>query len=463
MCFWGEALVLGPNINAVMDASAVPEAWAALQKALQNQDHLGAPEKAYIRALSERYAEDPPADRSTLDRNYAAAMRRLAARYPDDLHAATLFAEALMDTTPWDSWTEDNEPRPVTTEFLGVLESVLRRDPGHVGANHLLIHTVEKTRPDLGIPSAERLEHLAEGAGHLVHMGAHIFLRVGRYSDAVRVNQKAIAADERFAEQHQISSVYGFLYGLHNHHFLAAAAGFQGNKKLAVDASSELRRRVDPAQMRQPGMLTGQHYWVTPYFTAVRFGMWDEILAEPEPAADLIYPRAVWHYARGMAFARTGRLSEATQEFEQVEASAADDRLDAITVWDLNTTRALMAIGARVLAGELAAAHGNFDAALPQLEAAVRLEDALTYDEPPPWLLPVRLSLGSILLEAHRPKEAESVFREDLAKYPENIWSLRGLATSLALQKRGEEEKETLARLARALKHADVEPATARY
>ncbi len=462
MCFWGVALVLGPNINAAMEPADNPEAFAAVQTARKLAPRATQKERDYIEALATRYAEEPPEDRAPLDRAYAASMRRVYAKYPDDLDAATLFAEALMDTTPWDYWTEDNEPRKVTEEFLAVLETVLRREPGHTGANHYLIHAVEKVRPDLGLPAARRLENLAEGAGHLVHMGSHIYIRVGRYHDASRVNQKAIAADERFAQQHGTAASYD-TYMWHNHHFLATSSSFEGRSELALATANDLRGRMDPERMRTPGFLTLQHFWATPYFVQVRFGRWDDILAALAPPADLVYPNGMWRYARGMALLRTEGAEAAAAELQELERIAREPVLEEVTIWDLNTTKQVIDVARHVLGGEIAAAQGDIDRAVDLLEAAVALEESMTYDEPPPWGHPVRQNLGEVLLAAGRSDEAERTFRDDLAAFPWNGWSLKGLERSLRAQERGDEAGVVAAQFAEAWKHADVVIERARF
>ncbi|MEM6705187.1 MAG: hypothetical protein AAF690_20870 [Acidobacteriota bacterium] len=455
MCHWGIALVLGPNINGAMDPADNPEAFASVQRARRLAAGVTRKERDTIDALAQRYEAEPPEDRSHLDKAYADAMRRVYTKYPADLDLATLFAESLMDTTPWDYWTEDNEPRPVTSEFLAVLETVLRREPGHTGANHYLIHAVEKVRPDLGLPAAARLEMLAQGAGHLVHMGSHIYIRVGQYHDASRVNQKAIEADERFLREHGSSAVYD-TYRWHNHHFLTSSTSFEGRSELALATASDLRSRMDDERMRTPGFLTLQHYWATPYFVQVRFGQWEQILEEPQPAEDLVYPNALWRFARGMAHLRQGRAAAAVTELETLESLARSPVLDEVTIWDLNTSRQIVDIAQLVLRGEIAAARGDLASAVSALEKGVELEAALNYDEPPPWQFPVRQNLGAVLLEAGEPEEAEAVYRADLEAFPWNGWSLRGLARSLEDQGRAAEAAQAARDFARAWQHADV-------
>lgn len=456
MCYWGVALVLGPNINAPMEGDAVPEAWTALQKAIELSQNANEKEKAYIQALAKRYALKPVEDRSQLDAAYADAMRELAQRYPDDLDAATLFAESLMDTTPWKYWTEDGEPKPEAREILATLESVLERNPNHPGANHFYIHAVEAKRPELGIAAADRLRDLVPGSGHLVHMPSHIYLRVGRYHDAVVANQHAIEADQNYITQCHAQGLYPLGYVPHNHHFLWYAASMAGQREDAMQAAYDTARMADQTLMREPGYGTLQHYYSIPLYTFVKFGMWDKILAEPAPAEDLIYPTGVWHYARGMAFTAKGQLEEAARELEQLNAIATDPALEKVTIWDINTTASLLNIASDVLAGELAAKQGNYELAIAHLETAVEREDNLNYDEPAPWYSPVRQSLGAVWLEAGHPARAEQVYREDLQVYPDNGWSLHGLAQSLQTQGQTEEAKAVQERFAKIWRYADV-------
>jgi len=455
-CYWGLSYVLGPNINSMMDASDLPEAWNALQKALEDKDEASPKEQAFIEALSKRYTAEAPKDRSHLDRAYADAMGEVARRFPEDTDAATLYAEALMDTTPWDYWLENGDPKPETVEILATLNAVLELDPNHPGANHFYIHAVEVWHPERGVAAADRLGALVPGAGHLVHMPSHIYLRVGRYNEASAANLEAIEADDEYVTTCRKQGMYPVMYMPHNHHFLWAAASLEGRSQLAIDTAREMASRQDADKMRQPGYSTVQHYWVTPIYAMVRFGRWEEILQEPSPDADLLYPVGVWHYARAMALIRTRRLEEAAQELASLNEILADPALAAITVWDLNNAASLLAIAGEVVAGELATARGDFETGIQHLETGVILESELTYDEPPTWHSPVRLNLGAALLQANRPADAERVYREDLEVFPDNGWALIGLQQSLEAQGKTEEAKEVAQRFAEAWKNADL-------
>jgi len=456
MCQWGLALVLGPNINATMDPDDLPEAYQARQRAATLASHASPREQAFIAALGTRYEAEWRDDRGDLDRAYADAMRTIWADHPEAPDAGALFAEALMDTTPWDYWEADGQPKAETTEILEVLEAVLDLDPDHPGAHHFYIHAVEAVHPEKGLASAERLADLVPGAGHLVHMPSHIFIRVGRYQDAVDANLAAIAADDAYVTSCHAQGLYPLAYMPHNHHFLWASATFAGQGDTAVRAAEEMAATIDQESMRQPGLETLQHFWVTPLYARTRFGHWDEILATPEPGEDLLYPRAVWHYARAMALMRTDRLEEAAREIELLRAIAADPALEAITVWDINSTASLMAIAVEVAQGELAATRHRWARAIAHLERGVALEDALNYDEPPPWHAPVRQILGAVLLDAGQVVEAEAVYRADLERFPDNGWSLFGLRQALTEQHRDAEAAEVAERFGRVFEQADV-------
>ncbi len=454
MCWWGVALVLGPNINAALDPDRYPEILEAFGKAKALSDSVTEPEQAYINALATRYGPGPEADRSELDRAYAAAMRRVALAHPDDLTAATLFAEALMDTMPWDYWLAGGEPKAATREFIDVLETVLRRETQHAGANHLLIHALEKTRPRLGVPAAERLDKNPQATGHLVHMASHIYMRVGRYDDAARVNARAIEDDDAYARDHETPAEY-FPYMLHNHHMRWAALGFEGRRAEAAAEARYLADNIPPGLMRDPKLAGLQHFYSIPWFDQVWFSDWKAILATPEPDEDLPYARAIWHYARGMALANTSEVGAAGRQLQALTALAVDPRIADMMV-SINTGRAVLEIARELLGGTLAAASGDHPEAIRRLAEAVRREDALTYDEPPSFLMPSRQLLGVAQLAAGRPADAERTFRGDLEVFPGNGWSLRGLEQSLLDQKHRRAAKKVRKQLEAAWERSEV-------
>lgn len=456
MCNWGLAYVLGPNINATMEDDAVPESYAAIQQAIKLANKSTESEQAYINALNKRYTNKLLEDRSALDLAYAKAMAQVTQKYPDDMDAATIYAEALMDTMPWDYWTEAGKPKPEAQKVLDTLESILEREPNHPGANHLYIHAVEAVKPKQAISAADRLGNLVPGSGHLVHMPSHIYIRVGRYHDAAVANQKAIAIDQNYVTQCNAQGIYPIAYMPHNHHFLWFAATMEGDSELAIEAGKNVARMVDPAMMREPGMGTLQHFSIIPIFTMIRFGQWDEILATPQPDADLKYPTGVWHYARGLAFNAKGETVQAKVELEALGLLAHDPELETVTIWDINTTQDILKVATEVLTGEIAAAEGKKPRAIAHLRQAVKLEDALNYGEPADWSIPARQYLGAALLQARRYDAAEKAYREDLAIYPDNGWSLYGLVQSLQVQDRNTEADNIQQQFDSAWQYADI-------
>lgn len=456
MCYWGLAYVLGPNINAPMEADTVPPAWEAVQKAIKLSKNASEREKDYIKALGKRYSADPKADRKPLDLAFAAAMEEVSLRYPKDWDAATIYAEALMNTMPWDYWQEDGQPKPESIPMIKTLEDVLKHDPDHPGANHYYIHAVEKERPELGIAAADRLQTLVPGAGHLVHMSSHIYIRVGRYHDAVVANQRGIEADRDYITQCHAQGLYPLAYMPHNHHFLWFAAMMDGQSEVALEAAHHTGM-VDEKLMRQPGLDGAlQHFFTIPFYTQIRFEKWDKILATPAPAKDLRYPLGVWHYARGMAFVNQNQPDRAKKELEQVQAIAAEPAMKELMIWGFNSTASVLDIAQEVLSAQIAAKEQDYDSAIAHLQKAVTLEDAMTYTEPADWYQPTRQALGEMLLKADRPSEAEKIFREDLDIYPENGWSLYGLAQSLQAQNKTAEAQKVQKRFKRAWKYADI-------
>jgi tetratricopeptide (TPR) repeat protein len=434
-CFWGIALALGPNINAPMGPEAGRRAHAAVQEARRLAPGASRHEQALIEALATRYVAEPPEDRGALDRAYADAMRGVHQAFPEDDDTAVLFAESLMDLYPWDYWTADAQPREFTPEILSVLEMVLARRPDHVGANHYYIHAVEEYFPERAVAAADRLGDLAPDAGHLVHMPSHIYWRVGRYDDALEINQRAAAADEQFFAWCRAGAFYRALYYPHNVHFLWAAASAEGRSEIALSSARKLAAQTRDSLAEFDFM---QEFVAIPTLTLVRFGRWDAALGEPRPAAEHVYLTGTWHYARGLALLRTGRTQEAGAELAVLRELAADARAERLILGGGTAPAAkLLSIATAHLEGELAATRGDMDAAVVALERAVALQDGLVYMEPPPWYFPTRQALGAVLLQAGRAPEAEAVYRRDLEQYPKSGWSLFGLAESLRVQGRG--------------------------
>jgi tetratricopeptide (TPR) repeat protein len=461
MALWGQALVQGPNINVPMDPAAEAPALEAARKAVALKGKVTLKERDYIDAVAQRYSGKAE-DRSARDKAYADAMRAVSKKYPSDLDAATLFAEAAMDLRPWHYWLPDGEPQPGIQEVVQTLEAVLAKDPDHPGANHLYIHVVEAVAPARAEKAAERLLPLVPGAGHLVHMPGHIFYGVGRYADAVSVNQKAVLADEDYIAQCRAQGIYPLGYYPHNTHFLAGAAMMEGASKQAIDAAVKTAA-LDPVDaVKQVPVL--QAYLLVPYSAWERFGKWDEILAASEAPFDSPFSRGVWHYARGRAFIGKGKLDEARAELQKVRDVLADPDLAKLpATFSYNTPGGILRIAPEVLEGELAAKQGDLPGAVAHLETAVRFEDALTYTEPPDWPYPVRHDLGAVLLQANRAAEAEVVYWDDLRQHPRNGWSLYGLAQALKAQGKTDLAAQAEERFKKAWEHADVTLQASRF
>lgn len=464
MAWWGISLVLGPNINAGMPEDAVPKAHEAIQKAIALKEHASPVERALIDALAKRYAPEPVEDRSALNQAYADAMREVVKQFPDDQDAATLLAEALMDLHPWDYWNADGSPQPWTNEIVSTLEGVLASEPKHPGANHYYIHAVEASpEPNKATVAADRLCDLVPGAGHLVHMPSHIYIRTGRYADARVANEKAIEADDQYVTQCHAQGIYPLAYMSHNHHFLSAAATLEGRSEQALESARLMAKKQDHAMMRTEGMGALQHYAMWPLYTLVRFGRWSEILKEPKPDDDLKYPLGVWHYARGMAYTRLGDFGAAQGELDALAKLAADPDLEKLRIWDANSAASVLGVATKALGGELAAAQGNLEQAIVILKEGMALEEALRYDEPETWHAPVSGNLGAILLQAGKPAEAEAIYRANLARYPENGFALYGLAKSLDAQGRPTAARVVWRRFHEAWRGADVPLESSRF
>jgi tetratricopeptide (TPR) repeat protein len=456
MCWWGEGLAFGPNINLPMDSASGVAAYAATQRALAVRDGGNERERDLIDALAVRYEPAPPAARAHLDRAYADAMAAVSALYPDDLETSVLYAESLLDLRPWDYWTPDGQPQEGIAEALALLEGVVARDPTHPGACHFFIHTVEKVYPERAVACAERLAGLMPGAGHLVHMPGHIYVRVGRYLDAVEANQHAVHADETYIQDQQpLPGMYTIGYYPHNYDFMAFAAMMIGRAGESIEAATRVASLLPPELIGAPGMDFTQHWSIRPNLVRIRFERWEEILAQPAPPDHLVHSRAMVHYARGRALSATGDAAGAAEELEQLRALAARPELATLKM-EYNMSADLLALAERVLTGWTEAAAGRYGPAIEALRDAVRREDALLYGEPPEWTVPARQDLGVVLLMAGRPAEAEQAFREDLATFPENGWSLHGLATALRARGANAEAEAVESDFARVWSSADV-------
>ncbi|HMQ14598.1 MAG TPA: hypothetical protein PKC49_01375 [Phycisphaerae bacterium] len=454
MAWWGVALCNGPHINnAVVPEERGRAAWEALQNAQALRRYANPTEQALIDALAHRYADPPPSDRGALDQAYADAMREVWLAHRNDSDIGTLYAEALMDLQPWDLWTAEGEPKGIAPEAVAVLEHVLALDPHHPGAAHLYIHAVEASpHPERALAAADVLRTAVPIAGHLVHMPAHIDVRVGKWQSAADQNVAAIAADRRYR---QIVPKHGFyhLYMAHNHHFLAWASMMEGRYEAALKAAREMVAGVPPEFIESDGQVVDTVAGIG-FEVLMRFGRWDDVLAEPEPPPALPITRALWRFARGVAYAAKGQLEDALAErrrFQEAVALVPEGAMMAT-----NPATDVLAIADHMLAGEILYRRGRIDEAAFELRKAVAIEDRLRYMEPPDWIQPVRHTLGAVLTAGGRYGQAEAVYREDLKRWPDNGWSLYGLAQCLKARGADEEAAAVEARFARAWSRSDT-------
>ena len=452
MPHWGMAMALGRNLNDGMPRERELQALESLKQAQDRRDSASEREQALIDALASRYSTDEDADRAALDAAWVEAIAEVAEQFPDDPEPATLHAAAIMNTMPWDYW-RGGEPQPGTVEAKELLERVITDHPRHPGAHHYYIHLMEAREPHLAEPSADALGKLMPSAGHLVHMPAHIYIRVGRYDDAVDSNQRAIAADLDYIAQCNAQGLYPVAYYPHNIHFLWASATFGGRSALAIESADELAEEV-PVEMAS-SLAFLQNYLATPLFARVRFGRWQEILDTPQPPAGQAFQNAMWRYAQGLAAAATGDVKAARKHLKTLGKLRRNPELADIRISFAQATD-LVRLTEHLVAGEIAAVRGRAERAIEEMRSAVALQDSLRYAEPPAFHYPVRHSLGAVLLEAGQASEAEAVYRQDLKHNPHNGWSLFGLAEALRAQDRAEEADETRQRFVKAWQSADV-------
>jgi tetratricopeptide (TPR) repeat protein len=464
MAYWGVAYALGPNLNLPMMPDVTEQAYASAQKAMSLRDKVTPVERDLIEAMAKRYASPAPEDRSALDRAFADAMRDVHAKYPADPDVATVYADALMNLSPWNYWYADGSSGPNADVIVDTLESVLRRYPDHIGALHLHIHAVEAPNGKRAETSADRLLRLAPAAGHLVHMPSHIYMRTGRYADAYAANLLADAADNEYVAQCKAQGIYPLFYHRHNQHFLTWAAMFQGRSAAALEAGRLISHGLDPATLAASGPLseTIQHLMSQPLYVMVRFGEWDAILKEPQPVADYGFMNAIWHYARGMAYANTGKARDAKKELAAVEKAAGSEAMKDKMV-GFSHAPAVLTVATQILGAEIDAAAGDRDRAIAKLDRAVRIQDGFRYNEPPDWYFPARHYLGAELLDAGRAAEAETVYWQDLARNPANGYALYGLQQAIEKQGRTAEAQNVAAQFQAAWKDADVKLTSSRF
>lgn len=461
MAYWGWALVLGPNLNLPMQDEVVEQAHEAIKKALDHIGQASEKEADMIRALAVRYSKNPKTDRAQLDRAYAQEMESLWQIYRDDPDVGTLYAAALMNLSPWDYWYRDGRPKETTSKALEVLEEVLGDQPDHIGALHYYIHLVEAAHPEWGTAAADALRGLAPGAGHLVHMPSHIYMQVGRYVDAFDVNRMATLADQSYITQCRAQGIYPLDYYPHNIHFLVWSGMMLGRTQETLAEARKVAAGV-PSDFHENHWALYETFLAMPLYTMVRFGMWDEVLAESAPDPGRKFLTGIDHYAKGLALTAKKRLDEAQAKLDALVALMQDKALGEVRVGS-SPARPVLEIAQEILAGELAGARGDHDKAISHLERAVRLQDGLNYTEPPDWYYPVRHSLGAALLDAGKAAEAETVYWQDLKQYPGNPYSLFGLWQSFKAQGKNEQAASALQLCRNSWAQADRQLTSSRF
>ena len=455
MAYWGQAFAMGPNINdpLPLDDRKI-KTNEAIAKAKSLASKASPKEQALIGALTHRYSEDLTKDVKELNIAYMEAMTKVAQQFPNDADVQILFAASVMNTVPWNYWDKDGKPSPHIGEAKAALEKAIEINPDHPGAHHYYIHMVELPKPDLAVKSADRLVNLMPGAGHIVHMPSHIYIRVGRYLDAVTVNKAAILADEDYISQCYSQGMYPLGYYPHNIHFLWSAASLLGDSDLAIDAAKKTAEKVPTGELVEMPFL--QNFASVPLLAYTRFGKWNEILTTPRPNAEIKHLKLIWHYARGIAFVRKNNAKEAQEELDAIQEMLNDPELEDLIAAGFDSSSSIAKVAYEVVAGELAALQGDLTKATEHLEKAVVLEDDLTYTEPAAWYIPTRQNLGAILMSSGNYEEAEKVFKEDLKILRQNGWSLMGLHNSLKAQGKMEEAKTIKREFDTAWEHADI-------
>ncbi len=455
MTYWGQAFALGPNIN---DPLPDDERKNKINEAMTKAKHLASnatpKEKALIKALSARYSEDLTKDVAELNMAYMEEMAKVVKKFPEDANIQILYAASVMNTVPWNYWDKNGNPSPNIAEAKSALEKAMKLKPENPGGHHYYIHMVELPYPDLGVPSADKLASLMPGAGHIVHMPSHIYIRVGRYLDAVKVNQAAILADEDYISQCFAQGLYPLAYYPHNIHFLWSSASLLGASEIAIDAAKKTAEKVPVGELVEMPFL--QDFASTPLLAYTRFGKWNEILSIPAPSSNIKHLNLIRHYARGLAFIRKGNSKDAQEELEAIALLKNDPELETLVATPNNASIHSANIAYEVVAGELAAMEGDLSKAIEHLSSAVVFEDGLTYTEPAAWHIPTRQNLGAVLMQAKRYGEAEKIYKEDLAVLRQNGWSLIGLYNAYMAQGKVVEAKKIKKEFDSAWEHADI-------
>ncbi len=454
MAYWGLALAFGPNLNDWNPKDRERMALEAIQKAQTKKERISQSEKDFIDALAARYDGKAYENRDSLNRAYASAMKKLAQQYPADPEIQTFCADAIMNTMPWDYWLKDGSPKPETADAKAILENVLTKFPNHPGAHHLYIHLVEASpTPELGLKSAQLLETAMPGAGHIVHMPAHIYVRVGQYTKSIESNQAAVKVDEQYLSYSGNQGMYRLMYYPHNVDFISFSSYMEGRSNLGIQTALKLAYKGSFSKTSVPGF--SQYLTVEPMIAYTRFGKWNDILALPDPGNDILYAQVMWRFSRGMAFIRSGYTGEANVELAKLDSLNKLDTLKSIYI-SFNPVSSSSQIASSLLRGEILMKEKKFDEAVKAFENAVQTEDSLRYNEPPDWKIPTRHFLGAALLDGGKFAEAEKVYLEDLKINRENGWSLTGLQQCYLKQGKKSDVTATAKRFGKAWKNADV-------
>ncbi|WP_298238152.1 hypothetical protein [uncultured Algibacter sp.] len=459
MAYFGYAYVLGPNYNAGMEADNYERAYEAIQKAKKLSTNASIKEQEFIDVMSLRYAIEPPENRLGLDTKYSEALKTLYSKYPEDTEISALYAESLMNLHPWDLNEKDGTEKPWTIEIVALLEKLIEQNPNHPGAHHFYIHAVEASNtPERSNISAKAFDDgLVPGSGHLLHMPSHTYIRTGEYHKGTLSNIAAIEADSTYVTACHAQGAYPLAYYPHNYHFMAATATLEGNSHWAMIGAKKVSEHVHPEIMKEPGWGTLQHYYTIPYYVAVKFKKWDEILEMKLETYDLKYPKAIRHYAEGMAYLGKHDLNKAKIELAALNELSKDESLKDVTVWDINSVYTLVQIAENVLKAEILAYERDYKASIVLLKEAVKMEDALNYNEPPDWFFSIRHHLGHVLLLNGQKRLAIETYLEDLERLPKNGWAYHGIKTGYEALNDNQNTLKYEALFKESWEHADFE------
>ncbi|WP_298533588.1 hypothetical protein [uncultured Algibacter sp.] len=457
MAFWGFAYVLGPNYNAGMEPDNYERAFEAIKKAKSLASDATEKEQAFIEVMSMRYAPEPPEDRSQLDIDYSKALKKLYNTYPEDSEISVLYVESMMNLHPWDLYDKAGAPKPWTPEIVNLLESLIRKNPEHPGAHHFYIHAVEaSSTPERSDGSAKVFDDgLVPGSGHLLHMPSHTYIRTGEYHKGTLSNIAAVKADSTYVSNCHAQGAYPLGYYPHNYHFMAATATLEGNSHWAMIGANKVSEHVYPEIMKEPGWGTLQHYYTIPYYVAVKFEMWDDILKMKLDTYDLKYIEAIRHYAEGMAYLGKNNMDKAKVELAELNVLAKDESISEITIWEINSVFTLVQISKNVLEAEILAKEGHLEKSITLLKETVETEDALNYNEPPDWFFSIRHHLGAIQLKGGLYEDAIKTYQADLIKFPKNGWAYHGLKEAYSATKQIENLAQVNGLLSESWAHAD--------